>query len=584
MQRRPSDPTRLGSASRDSRCRIGQNRIPLLRAARVRDVRSPLLVLGLDGASLDVIRELAAAGRLPTLGAWLRDGVAGPLASTLPPMSFPAWSSFLTGVGPGEHGLFDFTQKIEGAYRLRFVNASDRAGETIFSRVSRAGGTVLALGMPATWPPERVRGLLVPGFDAPVSVGSDAEACSDPALYREIEERAGPWMTADLAEGAHDAGWHERAAEILPRRVEKKTRFAIEALRTLRQRNAGRRPDVVCVVFAESDTVAHHFWRDHDSSSPRHDPLANALRRGALGAVYEALDAACGELAEAMGSEALRVVVSDHGSGGASRRIVHLNRHLEQAGLLRRRPRSGLPLDSLARLARDAALRVLPPGAAQAIFRRARAGAARIESAARFGGFDWSRTTAFSEEANTQPGVWLNLAGREARGSVAAQDRERALRDVIDVLGEWRLPGGEGCVVSRVRPREEVYAGPFVSRAPDLIVELADDAGYGLSLVPTPWGVGTSESLRTLDLAELGGGRGRGLGGVHRPDGILVAAGPGAQALASVRRIEALAPALLRSIGLDERPSRPSPPAPRGFTADEEAELAARLRGLGYLE
>ena len=107
---------------------------------------SSVLVLGLDGATFDVIDPLIAAGRLPNLAAWRRDGVAVPLASTVPPMSFPAWSTFLTGRGPGEHGLFDFTQKVAGEYRIRFVNATDRRGSSIFRRATRAGRRALALG------------------------------------------------------------------------------------------------------------------------------------------------------------------------------------------------------------------------------------------------------------------------------------------------------------------------------------------------------------------------------------------------------------------------------------------------------
>ncbi|MCZ6464357.1 MAG: alkaline phosphatase family protein [Proteobacteria bacterium] len=336
-----------------------------------------MLVLALDGASFDVIQPLVRAGRLPHLGQWIHEDSGSPhnarssrswapLESTCPPVTFPAWSSFMTGLEPGRHGVFDFTQKIEGTYRVRFVNATDRAGASLFARVSRAGGRVLSLGMPATFPPEPLRGLAVCGFDAPVSTGTDARSASDPALYREIAAEVGPWMRPDLDESARDADFHERAVETLLSRVERKTRFALAALRRMRAR--GEAPDLMSVVFSESDTVGHHYWRDHDPASPRHDPNASEARRGAVAAVYEKLDAACGELRRAFGEDAACIVVSDHGMGGASRRVVHLNRFLRERGLLEREAGSGFSgwgggADAWARAARSVALRALPPRA-----------------------------------------------------------------------------------------------------------------------------------------------------------------------------------------------------------------------------
>ncbi|MEN8182332.1 MAG: alkaline phosphatase family protein, partial [Myxococcota bacterium] len=333
----------------------------------------PLLVLGLDGATFDVLDPLLGAGRMPHLERLRGGGTGQLLPSTRPPMTFPAWSSFLTGLSPGCHGLFDFTQKVPGAYQVRFTNATDRAGASLFQRVSRAGGNVLALGMPATFPPERLPGLQVAGFDAPVSTGSDARAASDPELYREVAARVGPWMRPDLDEGAREVGWHERAVEVLLDRIQRKTAFTLEALERLRSR--GRSPALVCVVFSESDTVQHHFWRDHDPDSPRHDPRAGRVRREAVSRIHERLDAACAEIRTAFAPEAACAVVSDHGFGGASRRVLHLNRYLEECGFLGRRSRGG-GAGVLAREARDAALRWLPPRLAQTLFRRIRPAAA----------------------------------------------------------------------------------------------------------------------------------------------------------------------------------------------------------------
>jgi len=535
-------------------------------------------VLALDGATFSVIEPMVADGRLPNLGRWLAEGASGPLRSTLPPVTFPAWSSFMTGLTPGEHGVFDFTQKLEGEYRIRFVNATDRVGRSLWGRVSDAGGRVLVLGMPATHPPEPVSGLLVSGFDAPVSAGTDARSASDPELYRRLAAKAGPWMRPDLDEGAARGDFHERAASTLLARIERKKHFALEALRVVGE--GGARPDLAVIVFSESDTVGHHYWRDHDPDSPRHDARATPARREAVASVYRALDAACGEIRAAFGEDALCVVLSDHGMGGAARAVVHLNRRLEESGLLVRR--AGASVDGAARRLRDGALRLLPPRLAQAVFRRARTAAATLESRARFGGFDWRRTAAFSEEANTQPGVWINLEGREARGCVAPGDYESTRDRVIGCPLDWKLPDG-GPVVRRALRREDAYTGPFVARAPDVVVELELDQGYGLSLVPTPWDE-QGGSLRVLEDEELAGGRGRGMNGTHRPDGIFIAPSLPAGERGLPRTLVDVAPWLLDRMGLDWQVGVGREPERVGYTPEEDARVAERLRALGYLE
>jgi len=555
------------------------------------------LVLALDGATWDVAEPLMAAGRMPNLAALAAAGRRKPLPSTVPPMTFPAWSSFMTGVGPGRHGVFDFTQKEPGAYRVRFVHAGDRSGESLFARVSAAGGRVLVLGMPACHPPEPVNGLLVSGFDAPVSTGSDPSRASDPALYRDIAARVGPWMTPDLAASdepdtgaasAERAAFHERARATLLARIARKRDFTLAALDALGA------VELAVVVFAESDTVAHHYWRDHDPHSPRHDPGAGDARKSAVVDVYTALDAACGEIRARFGADAACFVVSDHGAGGASRRVVHLNRFLADAGLLARRRAAAGRIDGLARAARDGVVRALPPRLAQWAFRRARGAAARWESTVRFAGHDWARTAAFSEETNTQPGVWINLRGREAEGSVAPADYERVRTELVDALLAWRLPGGGGPVVARARPREEVYEGPFVERAPDVVVELALEDGYAHSLVPTPWNRPANGSVHTLADAELAGARGQGMNGTHRPEGIWLASGDGSASAANLASIVDAAPAIARAMGVPWRLDAPDAGGdvgdrgPRGvaapYTAEEEAQVAARLRALGYIE
>ncbi len=552
------------------------------------DPLRPVLVLALDGATFDVIRPMVEAGQLPNLSAWMKQGQASALASTTPPVTFPAWSSFMTGLAPADHGIFDFTQKKPGEYRLRFINSTDRIAPSLFRRVSDAGGQVLVLGMPATHPPEALDGLLVCGFDAPVSTGTDERSASDPLLYREVAKVAGPWMRPDLNESAKADDFHERAVETLLSRIDRKCAFALESLKRVRAKRGGALPCLTMIVFSESDTVGHHYWRDHDPASPRHDATASARRRNAVCDVYRRLDRACGRIRDAVGKDVLCVVLSDHGMGGASDKIVHLNRYLAEHGLLRRRTGLGRFVDRAARAFRDFALARLPAAVAQQIFRRARAAAAELESRARFGGFDWRQTLAFSEEANTNPGVWINLEGREAEGCVSQSDYESVRDRVIEVLLAWRLPSGDP-VVARALRREEIHRGPYADRAPDIVVELALDAGYGLSLVPTPWSEGGDQgagipSLRILAADDSAGGRGRGMNGTHRNEGIWITTGPGALERDAPERLSQAAPWLAEAMGLAWTST---PTSGRDFVAyddEEEAMVAERLRALGYLE
>ena len=75
------------------------------------------VVVGLDGATWDVIAPLGMAGRLPHLWGLATAGTRGPLRSTIPPLTFPAFPSLLSGLNPGRHGILGPEAVDLGAYR-----------------------------------------------------------------------------------------------------------------------------------------------------------------------------------------------------------------------------------------------------------------------------------------------------------------------------------------------------------------------------------------------------------------------------------------------------------------------------------
>jgi predicted AlkP superfamily phosphohydrolase/phosphomutase len=527
-------------------------------------VSADTLVVGLDGATWAV----ADALDLPNLGRLKRGGLWAALDSTTPPMTLPSWSSFLTGCGPGTHGIYDFTAREPGAYRLHFLNATHRRVPTIHRVLSDRGARVASLCVPTTFPPEPLNGVCVSGFDSPVATTVEAAHCEPASLYGEMARRFGGLKFADFQEGDIGPGWHEAALAALLREAERKEAVC----RWLLDRE---RWDLFTVVFGESDTVAHHFWMFHDRASPRHRPgFEDAIAR-----VYRRLDAALGELA----ARADRVcVVSDHGFGGAGDVAIYLNRFLESKGWLAWRHGAGRWSDRLKRLATrlpvERVVRRLPPGVLD-----------RVESAGRYGVLDFARTKAWSDEMNYAATIHLNLRGREPQGQDVDVDR------LVADLGEWSVEGRP--VVERVQRADDVFGRDRAPGAPDLVLTLALRDGYSVTTLPSSR-VPAGTTWRRLEPREFAGGKGLGTNGSHRQHGVLVMHGRGAPA----GRVEAgmpdPMPTLLTWMGqavpahVEGRAlfgaataAGPSPPsaAARDYAAGEAEVLRARLTRLGYL-
>ena len=150
-----------------------------------------MLILGLDGADWSVINPLIDAGKLPNLEVLIKNGASAPLNSTMPPMTLPSWSSMLTGCNPGKHGIFDFVIKNPNKWALEFSNATHRSIPTIHELLSNREARVASIAVPTTWPPSEVNGVMVSGFDSPVSTGIDGGFCHPPSLYSELQQRFG---------------------------------------------------------------------------------------------------------------------------------------------------------------------------------------------------------------------------------------------------------------------------------------------------------------------------------------------------------------------------------------------------------
>ena len=429
--------------------------------------------------------------------------------------------------------------------------------------LSDAGRRVVVLGVPGTYPPEPVNGVLAAGFDSPVATEMDPSFVYPRASFPLFRD----WRFADFQETRIGPGWHERALPALLDKIAVKERIALDLMR--------REPwDFFMMVFSESDTVAHHFWLFHDPASPRHRPgPQNAIRD-----VYTRLDAAVGALCDAAGADCTVAVVSDHGFGGAGTTALHVNNWLAEQGLLAFGGAGGGALKRLA-------LTLAPERLHGTLFRHFRGLATRAEASSRFGGIAWERTTAWSEELNYFPSVRVNLEGREPCGQVRRADYAAFVTELCARLETWPP-------IAKAWPRDALYDGPHVARAPDILLEPALEDGYSYTCLRRRGGPASSR----IAPGDWLGGKDRGMNGTHRPDGVLFLSQPTAKRRPEIADI---APTALAALGVPGPLMDGTSLTGGGSTTDaatgggeeeipydagQEALIEERLRRLGYFE
>ena len=478
-----------------------------------------LLVIGLDGATLDLIRPWAERGELPVLSGLMARGSWGVLQSTTHPITPQAWTTFMTGVNAGQHGIFGFTTRKTGSYESQLLNASAIRSPTIWRRLSEAGLRVGVIAVPFTYPPESVNGFLLSGFDAPVS---DRRAFAPPELYDEVMREVGPYLLHETFPVGRRFDLSAYRADV-ERTVFNRTAIGLHLM--------ARHPtDLLTVVFTSTDHVQHLFWRDMEKGE------------GDTGRIildtYRLVDAAVGRLLEAAGPRVNVVVMSDHGAG-ALEKVFYLDQWLEDQGLLSRR-RAGLA--SSAKGLRAALKRGLPTGARTFLRARFPGLRQRARSLGEFSEVDWPHTRVYSE--GMYGNLFVNLKGREPEGVVAAgAEYERLLDEITEKLLDLKDPDSGEAAVSQVFRKEDLYAGPCLHLAPDLIIGWRDYAYYTSKQAERRGGDWFGEELR-IDSSDYPHT------GTHRLEGTLIMAGP---AFKVGGRISAslldLAPTILHVLG-----------------------------------
>ena len=574
-----------------------------------------ILVIGIDSASFDLIDPWLKSGELPNIAKLLENGAYGKLASVMPPMSPPAWTTFVTGKNPGKHGIFDFTMRKPGSHDIEFINARFRKAETIWKIMSDAGKRVCAIALPVSYPPEKINGAMISGIDTPGASGgvADPTAFHPRELYDEIFRSVGPYLISPNLFALENEQCDAIVNAAL-QTVERK----METARHLYNKEAW---DCFMIVIGETDALSHRLWHFHDirSSFPGRR-VSGYQGEDPLLRIYRAVDHQLGKLCDLASEDTTVMIMSDHGHGGNSTKALFLNTWLAEKGFLTFKAHAAdrilggffrRAMFNVLGLAKDIGMKVLPPELKKTILRKTKI-AGKVEQALRFSHIDWEKTLAYSEEPPYFPNIWINLEGREPQGIVKPGEEAENLRDqIMAKLQIWKDPETGQNVVKAVHKREDLYTGPFVEKSPEIVIDWNLDNGYSYLFKKSgPIGKNLAPIRHTGRREQK-----KSKSGDHRKHGLMIVSGNRIERNREISGAELvdLAPTILHRAGIpspsdmdgtiltrlftdasiESHPVRygngrqsqhEDTEAPTEYTETEEAAIRERLRGLGYIE
>lgn len=378
-----------------------------------------MLVIGLDGAPPELVFEKYRPA-LPHIQQLMQNGIWGKLQSCHPPITVPAWSAMMASQDPGQLGCYGFRNRRDHSYAPMRVTTSDAINvPRVWDVLSQAGMQVVVIGVPQTYPVNRVNGVMVSCFLAPSTQGSYTYPDS---MRSEIAAVVGEYMPDVRNFRTNDkAGLLEQIYEMTAKRFKVVRHFMRE------------KPwDFFMFVEMGTDRLQHGFWRFSDPAHPQY--VAGGRFENVRRDYYRYVDAEIGTLLNLLDNDTIVVLLSDHGAkkmeGG-----VCLNEWLIANGylVLKSRPNEITPLQQCE--------------------------------------IDWGKTMAWAD-GGYYGRLFLNVKNREPRGIVALNEYDNRLSDLATQIAA--IPDHRGQPMStRVLAPAQLYR-QCNGIPPDLLIYFDD--------------------------------------------------------------------------------------------------------------
>lgn len=529
--------------------------------------RSKVVIIGLDGARLDIIKRWIKKGSLPNIKKLMNEGSHGNLRTIFPPHSMLAWTSFMTGTNPGKHGIYNTQLQVPGKYKLIVPNSTNNQSSTLYEILSENGLFPGFINIPLTYPPKKINGIIISSWLAP--------PFSNYTYPENILEKIKEIGYKIQPESLHkeEKNFVKDVYETTEKRVEV-TKWLIKNYDW----------DVIAVLITGTEHMHHNFAAFFDKNHPDHNPKEENIIKN----YYEFVDKKIGELLKVLDKNTNILIMSDHGFG-PSYGEVYLNNLLKRYGYFEEKKKINplryvfrfLEMSGIANKLRNRfqmdILKFLPKRFQNMI----------IEGRAEDIPADWKKTKAYC--TGILGDMRINLKGREPEGVVKQKDYEKIRNGIIEKLSNDEDVKG---IIKKVYKREDLYNGPCLKNISDLYVEFDKCCTSSIKINGDKI-IGTR-----IDT------------GFHTMDGILIAYGPdiGNQEIKNAKIID-IAPTVLHSMNLPvlkdmdgkvlEIFKKDSEVGERKIKSlegvkrkqeelvrskEEEKEIRERLKKLGYLD
>jgi predicted AlkP superfamily phosphohydrolase/phosphomutase/tetratricopeptide (TPR) repeat protein len=281
-----------------------------------------VLLIGWDAADWKVIHPLLAGGKLPNLQRLVTRGATGSIATLHPPLSPMLWTSIATGKRPFKHGIHGFTEPAPDGRGICPITNLSRKAKAVWNILSQNHLRSTVIGWWPSHPVEpihgvmlsdhyhRARGPLDTGWPLPANTVHPPELAETIAALRVHPDQLNPSIVEPFIPLAREIDQDEDKRLALFLRTLAECMSIQAAAVWLLDHHSW---DFFAVYFESVDHFCHGFMRYHPPRQPWIGTREYELFHNVVSTAYQFHDEMLGRLVQQAGSDAIVMLMSDHG-------------------------------------------------------------------------------------------------------------------------------------------------------------------------------------------------------------------------------------------------------------------------------